>query len=115
LPLLQQIAWAIGDPARTKEVETFLITLSWYIVNNPSPMKVQGPYPKPTLAPMPEALRYLVPPEKISPLLQVAYWMINEGADKHPKAWAFLEAVSARTSGNMSHTGQGPYRYPYPK
>jgi hypothetical protein len=118
LPLLHQIAWALGDPVRTTEVATFIVTLTLYVANNKNPkLNTRGPYPKPTLAPMPEALRFLMPPEKISPLLQVIYWMINEGEEKHPKAWAFLKAVAARIggSGQPVHTGVGPYQYPYPQ
>jgi len=111
LPLMQQLAWAVGDPVRPADVVTFLKTMAYYLANSP-PNLASGTYQKPTFAPMPEALQYLVPAEKIPPLLQVAYWLINEGATGNQKAWEFLKAVGGRMNARPLIEVSGPYQFP---
>jgi hypothetical protein len=111
LPLMQQMAWAVGTDDRFQSVKVFLNTVAWYL-NQIDAKFFTGPYQRPTLA-MPPALQYLVLENEISSLFQVAYWLINMGASGNVQAWNFLLALSTRLVNRVpATTAKGPYQYP---
>jgi len=110
IPLMQQIAWEVNNKTPNRDVEVFLSTISYYFSGNSPSLAHWGPYFKPTFPPPPAAVQSL-PLNDIPSLLQVAYWLINEGAG-NPKAWAFLQAVAHYLFQTIRTTSPGRWRYP---
>lgn len=111
LPLMQQMAWTTNQYPLTTEVQTFLKTISWFFTSTGANMN-PGPYTKPTFPPIPTALESL-PLTSIQFLLQVAYWLINEGdSPQYQEARDFLVAVGIHLRHPNPRTAPGPYRYP---
>ena len=111
IPFMQQIAWEANDKTPNREVEIFLSTISYYFSDRAPSLAHWGPYFKPTFAPPPTAVQYL-PLNDIPSLLQVAYWLLNEGSNGNPKAWAFLQALAHYLFQTIRTTFPGKWPYP---
>jgi hypothetical protein len=112
LPLMQQMAWAAGEPVRPQAILTFLQTVAYYLALT-GPIINPGPYQRPTIPPTPPALRYFVPSTEIPSLFQVAFWLINDGSTGNQQAWNFITALGQRLiRNNPLTTASGPYYYP---
>jgi len=113
LPLMEQMAWAAGDPNLAPSVYIFLYTISYYF-RLTGPILVQAPYQKPTGPPLPPSLQSL-PLDELPLIYQVAYWLINDGSTGNTKAWNFLQAIGTYLNAPIRTTGTGLFEYPYSK
>jgi hypothetical protein len=111
LPLMQQMAWACGDRGRPPAVELFLRTIAYYLTLT-LPNLNTGPFLAPTMPPTPAAFQSMVQFNEIPALLQVAYWLINDGLLGNQKAWIFLESLGRRLNMPPRTTLPGQFHYP---
>gem|GEM_PF-4147162 len=112
LPLMQQIAWAVGaPPPKPINLDLFLETIAYYLIFTGANQS-GGNFRKPTGPPMPSSLESLVGLDEIPRLMQVAFWLINEGGRGNQKAWGFLQSLGVRLNKTIVTIAPGPYRFP---